>query len=96
MPKVVLSSDFDNEYQDLQKNYPEIKSVINQKVIWFKKNPQDSRLENHPLTKKMTGKWAFSITDDIRIVYRWTNKTTARFLEIGPHSKVYKKQSPKR
>jgi len=39
----------------------------------------------------MKGKWAFSVTDDIRIVYEWLGKTTVRFLAIGRHSKVYKK-----
>ena len=71
------------------------------RIRWFKKNPHDTRLDNHLLTKKMIGKWAFSITDDIRIVYEWTNQTTVRFLAIGSHNKVYprqviKKRSPKR
>ncbi len=53
------------------------------------KNPNDTRLDNHQLTKRMEGKWAFSITDDIRIVYEWLGKNTARFLAIGGHSKIY-------
>ncbi len=37
----------------------------------------------------MKGKWAFSITDDIRIVYEWKTKNVVRFLAIGGHEKVY-------
>jgi len=37
----------------------------------------------------MKGKFAFSITDDIRIVYEWLGKSTVRFLAIGEHEKVY-------
>lgn len=96
MPTIKLAGSFDNDYQDLQKQDPNIKTIVDQKVIWFSRNPDDTRLENHPLKKPMTGKWAFSITDDIRIVYKWVSKTTVRFLSIGPHVKVYKKQYPKR
>lgn len=68
---------------------PSLEKEVEKRTEWFRKNPQDTRLDNHNLTKRMEGKWAFSITDDIRIVYEWTNKTTVRFLAIGPHSKVY-------
>lgn len=78
---------------------PELALLINKKIILFQRNPQDTRLDNHALTKKMQGKWAFSITGDLRIIYEWVGRTTVRFLDIGPHIKVYpksKKQSPKR
>ncbi|MBI2086543.1 hypothetical protein HYT74_04330 [Candidatus Daviesbacteria bacterium] len=57
------------------------------------KNPQDTRLKNHSLTGRMIGKWAFSITGDIRIVYEWLGKTAVRFLAIGGHKKVYRRKS---
>ena len=41
----------------------------------------------------MAEKWAFSITDDIRIVYEWLNKNTVRFLAIGGHNRVYKRKA---
>ncbi len=65
--------------------------LIEKKVKRFKKNPDDTRLRNHALTRRMEGKWAFSVTDDIRIVYEWIGKDTARFHAIGPHVEVYKK-----
>lgn len=65
-------------------------SVVREKIKLFEKNPNDSRLDNHPLKKKLRGKWSFSITDDIRIIYRLVGKNTVRFLAIGPHKKVYR------
>ena len=101
MVKVKEAGSYDRALEDLLFENPDLDKGIEKRVIWFKKNPKDTRLENHPLTKPMEGKWAFSVTDDIRIIYKWTNQTTARFLAIGPHIKVYrkaraKKQSPKR
>lgn len=71
----------------------ELESEVSKKICWFQNNPDDTRLDNHELTKRMEGKWAFSITDDIRIVYEWLGKTTVRFLAIGGHKRVYKRRS---
>ncbi len=70
----------------------ELEQIINHQIQWFCKNPNDSRLDNHALTKKLEGEWAFSITDDIRIVYEWLGKTTVRFLAIGGHKRVYRRK----
>lgn len=75
--------------EDLLVENPELEKEIKQRVAWFRENSRDTRLATHPLTKRMTGKWAFSITDDIRIVYEWLGKTTVRFLAIGGHQKAY-------
>lgn len=72
---------------------PDLESEVDKRINWFQKNPSDARLDNHPLTGRMIGKWAFSISDDMRIVYEWLGKTTVRFLAIGGHKKVYKRRS---
>ena len=96
MLNIRLGRGYDQLYRNLIQNDSELKDRIIALINLFEKNPNDTRLSNHALTKKMKGKWAFSITDDIRIVYKWISKTTILFLSIGPHEQVYKKQSPKR
>lgn len=91
MLKIRVTGRFDTSLQDLLSIEPELEDVIKQRIKLFRKNPQDTRLENHLLTGRLKDKWAFSITDDIRIVYDWLGKTTVRILAIGPHFKVYKK-----
>ena len=81
---------FEKDLQSYKKNL-EILNLVNKRIKIFKRNPNDSRLDNHKLIKKMRGKNAFSITSDIRIVYEWLGKNTVRFLAIGTHNKVYKK-----
>lgn len=92
MIKVLPKGNFERMYRDLLIYNPSLENVVVQRVGWFKKNPHDSRLENHALGRKMKGKFAFSITGDIRIIYRWLGKSTARFLAIGSHRQVYKKR----
>lgn len=90
MVKILPRGNFERMYQKLLRYDPSLEAVVTQKVRWFKNNPEDTRLKNHPLRKKMKGKFAFSITGDIRIIYKWQGKNTARFLAIGGHKEVYK------
>lgn len=89
MIKVKQAGKFNKLLNELYVENPELELEVNQRVRWFRSNPDDTRLDNHALTKRMEGKWAFSITDDIRIVYEWLGKTTVRFLAIGGHKKAY-------
>lgn len=95
MPKIIKNGDFEEMYAEVCEEDVLLESEIQQRIRWFKQNPDDTRLDNHKLTKskKMIGKWAFSITDDIRIVYEWVGKTTVRFLAIGGHKRVYKRKA---
>ena len=91
MIKIRTSGDFDKDYRELIKENPDIKAETARRIILFSENPLDTRLKNHRLTKRLRNKWAFSIPDDIRIIYEWKGKTTARFLAIGRQDKIYKK-----
>lgn len=92
MVKIRFGPGYDRMYRDLVQNDQELKDNIADLVNLFKRNPNDTRLDNHTLTKKMEGQWAFSITGDIRIVYEWMSRTTVRFLAIGGHKRVYKRK----
>ncbi|EKE04961.1 MAG: hypothetical protein ACD_19C00427G0008 [uncultured bacterium] len=89
MLKIQLDGSFHVSYKQLVEDYPSLTQEIEKRINWFRKNPDDSRLQNHALRKRMKGKFAFSITGDIRIVYEWLGKSTVRFLVIGGHKKVY-------
>ena len=89
MVKIDFTGRFNFMYSAVIEENPELEEEVLKRVNWFRRRPDDKRLENHALRKRMKGKWAFSITDDIRIVYEWKTKNMARFLAIGGHEKVY-------
>jgi len=89
MIKIRRTGNYTRMLEELSREEPELIEVINRRIKWFRKNPKDTRLRNHALQKKMKGKWAFSITGDIRIVYEWLGHNTARFLAIGSHENAY-------
>lgn len=90
MVKIRLSGKFEVSYKELLLLSPELKDVIWKRVNLFRNNPLDTRLYNHKLKGKLRGKWAFSVTEDIRIVYEWKDKKVVRFLAIGGHKQVYR------
>lgn len=90
MLKVQRSPIYIQNLQELLEEQPDLTEEVDMRVQWFKKNPSDTRLDDHELTKKMKGKSAFSITGDIRIIYKWQGKNEVRFLAIGGHKMVYK------
>lgn len=80
-------------FQDLTASNLQLLEEINWRIKLFAINSNDTRLGNHALIKKMKGKFAFSITGDIRIVYKWLGKNTVRFLAVGGHKKVYTRKN---
>jgi len=93
MVKIIFGNQHSNMLHKILHKQPGLKTMIDASVNRFKKNPNDSRLENHKLKKRLSGKLAFSVNGDIRIVYEWIGKNTARFLAIGGHAKVYSKRT---
>ena len=90
MIKVQRNPEYIQDLKELLLEQPDLMDEIDSRVQWFRKNAEDTRLKNHDLHKKMLGKFAFSITNDVRIVYKWLGKNEVRFLAIGGHPKVYK------
>lgn len=89
MTKVDYSAGYISDLNTLLLNNYELKEEIIKRIKWFRKKPSDSRLDDHILTGKLAGRCAFSITDDIRILYKWVGKNRVLFLAIGGHGKVY-------
>lgn len=79
--------------KELLGEVPDLEEEIKKRIKWFCKKPSDERLANHLLHGKLKNLWAFGITGDIRILYKWLDKNKVRFLAIGGHSKVYAKKT---
>lgn len=90
MVRIEYHTDYFKDLTELLQKDPQIKEAVSQRFHWFVNNPDDGRLKNHLLRRKMRGKWAFSITDGIRVIYRWKGKNIAQILAIGGHEKVYR------
>lgn len=91
MIKIKRTGSFVYDLEELILNNDTLEKDIRAKIKLFQRNPHDTRFRNHSLKKRLLGKYAFSITSDIRIVYEKVGENTVRFLAIGTHQRVYKK-----
>jgi mRNA-degrading endonuclease YafQ of YafQ-DinJ toxin-antitoxin module len=51
----------------------------------FSKNPFNPRLRTHRLTGKLEGLWAFSVTFDCRLIFKFLNGNEILLIDIGGH-----------
>lgn len=57
----------------------------------FCKDHGNPTLHDHPLMGKMSKNRAFSITGDVRVIYRVVDDEVVEFFNIGTHDQVYEK-----
>lgn len=88
MIKVVRSQRYEETLKKLLIDYKDIESIRTAIKIFLRK-PDDTRLKTHALRKRLAGKYAFSVDDDVRVIFEWLGKNMVRFLTIGKHNDVY-------
>ena len=55
----------------------------------FSRTPFHPKLRTHKLTGKLEGLWAFSVTYDHRVIFKFLNKDEVLLVDIGSHDEVY-------
>lgn len=89
MITVNFHKSFLKSYGKRIKNDQKLKLQAINRVELFKTDRSNSILKDHQLTGEKQGLRAFSITGDIRIVYRLVSDNFVEFLDIGSHNQVY-------
>lgn len=92
MIKISFFSSYEQDLRELFEKESQLHDKIDISIDRFKENPHDTRLRTHALRKRLKGKYSFSITNDVRIVFEWVGKTRVRFLAIGSHTNAYGKK----
>lgn len=87
--KISYHKKFQKNYVKRVKNNRNLDRIFKEKVAFFIRNPDNPCLKNHPLVGKLKNLRSFSITGDLRVVYRPISKDKVLFLDIGSHSQVY-------
>lgn len=63
-------------------------SMLRATLRRFAADPRDQLLRTHKLKGDLSGYWAFSVDDDLRVLFRW-DSDTAFLVNIGTHDEVY-------
>lgn len=84
--KIIFHKNFERRYR----KFPvKIRQRVKERNILFEKDPYNPILNNHALNGKYMGYRSISITGNIRIIYKFLEKDTVLFSEIGTHSELY-------
>lgn len=83
---IVYHKNFQKKVAKLQKG----KLIsLKEKLIIFKNNPFDERLNNHPLHGKFADCRSINITGDLRLIYKKLDDSNFLFIDLGTHSNLY-------
>ena len=69
-----------------------IRKSFKERILVFSKNPNDLRLNNHPLHEPYQDRRSIDITGDYRAHYKEIQegeKTVAYFVSLGTHEELY-------
>ncbi len=83
---IIFHKNFEKSYKKLP---AKIKNKIKERNTIFLEDPFRPILNNHALSGKYTGYRSINITGNIRIVYKFLDKSTVLFSEIGTHGELY-------
>jgi len=62
---------------------------FDERMAIFTANSTEPILHNHHLTGSMREFWSFSVTGDVRVIYRKLTEDKMEFFDIGSHNQVY-------
>jgi len=87
--RIVYTKQFQKHFKTRISPRKNLKMRFYERLHFFQQNSQDPALKNHKLTGKKAGFQSFSVTGDIRVVYKREDESTIRFYDIGTHNQVY-------
>jgi addiction module RelE/StbE family toxin len=89
MIRIELHRSFVKSFDKRIKNNPKLAHQVEERVNIFRSNPKSLLLKDHGLIGDKQRLRSFSITGDIRIVYRLVTDNLVEFIDIGSHNQVY-------
>jgi len=86
--KLELEKSFSKRSKKLLKKNPSLQKIYENLLLKLSINPFDPTLHTHPLKGSLKGKYACSLTQDLRIVFT-LYADIVHLLDIGSHDEVY-------
>lgn len=88
MKRIELSRSFEKSYKKRISTNSKLDARYEERLKLFMSGERGHPLNDHSLSGGLTGKRAFSITSDVRVIYK-EDDDYITFLDIGTHSQVY-------
>lgn len=88
--KIVLSKSFKKGFRKRIKPNKKLLTRFEERILLFIENSNNPVLKDHRLTGDMLGFRSFSVTGDVRVIYKYGSSGEAIFVDIGTHNQVYR------
>ena len=72
-----------------KKEHPDLITNFQSRLKMFTENPYHASLKTHSLSGKLKGYWAFSVTYEYRLVFKFISNNKVLLIDIGTHDEVY-------
>ena len=89
MIKIIWDEGFKKIYKKKIKNNKILKDKFWKTMKLFVKNPFLPQLRTHKLSGELFDMWAFSVTYDCRVVFKFIGENEVSLIDIGTHDEVY-------
>lgn len=89
MINITWDQGFKKVYRKKIKNNGELKKRFRRTLEAFSKDPFNPILKTHKLTGRLQGLWAFSISFDCRVIFKFLGDNEILLIDIGSHEEVY-------
>jgi addiction module RelE/StbE family toxin len=87
--KIIFGKSFATALKKLLKGNATLEKTFAKKLEVFGNDPFDPQLRTHNLKGDLKSYRSFSITHEIRVVFKFTDEGYALFTDIGTHDEVY-------
>ena len=87
--KIIWDEGFKRSYRRKVKNNEELKQKFWEAFRLFSEDPFAPRLRTHKLSGKLKGLWAFTVSYDCRVIFKFVGKEEVLLVDIGSHNEVY-------
>lgn len=89
MIRIVWDQGFRKIYRKKVRNDTLLKQRFWKAMELFSKNPFHPKLRTHKLSGKLEGLWAFMVTYDCRVVFKFLDGDEVLLVDVGGHEEVY-------
>ena len=87
--ELIWDNNFKRSYKKKIANNPVLKKKFIDKIKLFSEDPYNNTLETHKLKGKLKELSAFSVDDNIRVIFKKLEENVYMLIDIGTHDEVY-------
>ncbi len=89
MIEFIWDSQFKRNYKKKIASNPKLNAKFQENTQLFSANPFDPKLKTHKLSGILKDCWAFSLTQDYRVIFKFLENNRVLLIDIGSHEEVY-------